>query len=77
MTVTIVGSGSVTSVPSGLSCANATCSAAFPRGWQISLYAAAASGWTLGGWKGPCVAVDNRCDLNTNDVRVVTVTFVR
>lgn len=76
VTVTIVGSGSVTSVPSGLSCLGGTCSANFPAGWQISLYAGSGSGWTFAGWKGACNQATNRCDLTVDASPSVTATFM-
>ena len=51
--VSVTGSGTVTSNPSGISCPS-TCSAAFHGGPQVTLTATPASGWTFSSWGGAC-----------------------
>jgi cell division septation protein DedD len=54
VSVTVTGSGSVTSSPSGIDCGT-TCSASFIRGTSVTLSAASSSGlFEFGGWGGAC-----------------------
>ena len=53
LTVSVTGSGTVTSNPAGISCPS-TCSHIFTGGSQVTLTATPASGWTLSGWGGAC-----------------------
>ena len=61
------GSGTVTSSPSGLSCAT-TCSAHFPSGTVILTA-------TFGGWSGCDSTSGQACTVNLTSDRTVTVTF--
>jgi hypothetical protein len=69
------GSGTVTSSPSGLSCAS-TCSAAFPSGTTVTLTAAPTGGSTFVSWAN-CDSVSGLvCTItNLTASRGVTVTF--
>ena len=53
--VSIVGSGSVTSQPAGISCGS-TCAANFAAGSSVTLTAAATGGQVFSGWTGSCSA---------------------
>jgi hypothetical protein len=69
------GSGSITSSPSGLSCAS-TCTASFASGTTVMLTATASGGFSFASW-GNCDTVSGQvCTVNnlTSD-RAVTVTF--
>jgi hypothetical protein len=70
------GSGTVTSSPVGLSCANTAtnCSASFPTGTNLTLTATPFG--TFGGWSGCGTVSGDTCMINnvTSDV-VVTATF--
>lgn len=70
------GTGTITSVPSGLSCAS-TCSTALPTGSTIVLTANPTNGSTFGGWSGECDSVSGQvCTVsNISTSRTVTVTF--
>lgn len=68
------GSGTVTSSPSGLSCAS-TCSGAFPTGTPVVLTAAATGTSTFGGWGGCDTVAGAVCTVNLTTNRTVTVTF--
>jgi len=52
ISVTISGSGSVTSTPSGISCTTGTCAHSFDYGTPVTLTAAANTGWTFASWSG-------------------------
>ncbi len=62
------GSGVVTSIPDGISCPP-SCSAPFPEGTQVRLYASTASGSAFLGWSGPC---DGTLDCQLPSLRHVT-----
>ena len=66
------GSGTVTSSPSGLSCAT-TCSAHFPSG-TVTL-TATPNGSTFGGWSGCDSMSGQTCTVNLTSDRTVAVTF--
>ena len=66
------GSGTVTSSPSGLSCAT-TCSAQFTSG-TVTL-TATPNGSTFGGWSGCDSTSGQACTVNLTSDRTVTVTF--
>jgi Divergent InlB B-repeat domain len=70
------GTGTVTSVPPGLSCAS-TCSTALPTGSTIVLTATPTNGSTFGGWSG-CDSVSGQvCTVsNISTSRTVQVTFL-
>ncbi|MFL6649754.1 MAG: InlB B-repeat-containing protein, partial [Sulfurifustaceae bacterium] len=51
LTVTVNGSGTVTSTPGGINCGT-SCSANFPTGSSVTLSATPASGYAFAGWSG-------------------------
>jgi len=54
LTVTVEGSGRVTSTPAGIDCTSATCFASFIDGTTVSLAAISPAGSTFAGWGGGC-----------------------
>jgi len=77
LTVTVTGSGVVTSSVSGISCgAGATaCAADFVPGTALTLTASASSGWTFAGWSGSCTGA-SACTVTMTTARGVSATFV-
>ncbi len=57
LTVTLsgTGTGSITSMPSGVTCSGTTCKGSFAHGTMVSLTPAPASGSLFGGWSGGCM----------------------
>ena len=55
LTVSVTGSGTVTSNPAGIDCPS-TCSQTFAGGPQVTLTATPAGGsnWVFSGWSGAC-----------------------
>ncbi|MGA7832729.1 MAG: hypothetical protein WCA21_17360 [Terracidiphilus sp.] len=72
-TVSISGSGAVTSSPSGISCPG-TCSVSFQYGTSLTLSAQAATGYQFTGWSGACSGT-GRCTLTMNSAEAVSATF--
>jgi hypothetical protein len=68
------GAGSVTSVPTGISC-GAACAATVPQGTPMTLTATAASGSTFAGWGGACSGTAATCAWTMTTNTSVTVTF--
>lgn len=67
------GTGTVTSVPSGISC-GADCSEAYGLNATVSLTAAPASGSAFAGWSGACSGTGS-CSVVMSQSRSVTATF--
>ena len=72
LSVTIAGTGTVTSTPAGISCPG-TCVAAFAIGTQVTLTATPGTGFTFAGWSGACTGTT--CVLTMNSDQAVTATF--
>jgi hypothetical protein len=68
------GSGTVTSVPAGISC-GATCSASFDYGSVVTLSAAPATGSAFGGWSGGGCTGTAPCMVTVSAAAQVTATF--
>ncbi len=75
LTVSVTGSGSVTSGPTGIACPS-TCSADFGDGINVSLTATPASGWTFSAWGGACSG-SSSCSVTMNAAQSITATFVQ
>jgi hypothetical protein len=78
LTVTFMGNGSgtVTSSPSGINCANTdtSCTASFASGTSITLTATPV-GSTFGGWSDGCVSSSPSCTFSLQNNTTVTATF--
>jgi hypothetical protein len=75
LTVSVTGSGTVASNPSGISCPS-TCSYIFTGGSQVTLTATPANGWSLSSWGGACSG-SGGCTVSMNAAESVTATFVQ
>lgn len=73
LTVSLVGTGSVTSSPAGITCPS-TCSANFNSGALVNLTATPAAGFTFGGWSGVCSGVAT-CAVSMTAAKSATATF--
>jgi uncharacterized repeat protein (TIGR02543 family) len=72
LSVTVSGSGTVTSTPAGINC-GASCTAAFAEGSTVTLTATPAAGWKFDGWSGACTGAT--CSVTMNANKSVTATF--
>jgi hypothetical protein len=75
LSVSVTGSGTVTSSPAGISCGS-NCSAGYAPGTQVTLTAAPASGWKFNGWTNACSGTGT-CSVTMNSAQSVTATFVQ
>jgi len=73
--VAVSGSGTVTSLPSVISCP-ISCNASFASGTQVTLTATAASGWQFNGWGNACSGIGS-CIVTMNAAESVTATFTQ
>lgn len=73
LNVTIAGSGTVTSSPSGITCPG-VCSTTFDSGTSVMLTATPTSGWTFAGWSGACTGT-GICTVTMSAAEAVTATF--
>jgi hypothetical protein len=75
LTVSVVGSGTVTSNDGFINCPG-TCSHTYNPGSQLTLSATAAQGWRFSGWTGACIGV-SPCTLVMTNNFAVTGVFVQ
>ena len=75
LTVSVTGSGTVASNPSGISCPS-TCGAGFAAGTPVTLTATPASGWIFSGWGGACSG-SGGCTVTMNSPQSVSATFTQ
>ena len=75
LTVSITGSGSVTSTPAGISC-SANCNARYADGASVALAANPGAGYVFDGWSGACSGAADTCTLTLSGARDVTARFV-
>jgi len=74
------GSGTVTSTPSGVSCAinagtaSGTCAPSFPAGTAVTLLAAPNAGSAFAGWTGACSGTGD-CSITLGEPKSVTAQF--
>ena len=74
LSVTVSGSGTVTSRPAGISCTAGTCSARFLSGTAVTLAAAPGTNQVFGGWTGTCAGTSD-CSLTLTADSAATATF--
>jgi hypothetical protein len=75
LAVGLVGKGTITSSPSGISC-GPTCGALYPLGASVRLRASPAAGWLFAGWLGSCRRVVPTCTVALEGAAAATATFV-
>jgi hypothetical protein len=75
LTVAIVGSGTVTSNPAGISCSSGSCTANFSPSQQVQLTAQASAGSTFTGWSGGGCGSASPCVLTVSAPTTVTANF--
>jgi hypothetical protein len=73
LTVTPVGTGTVTSTPSGISCGT-DCSESYVSGTPVTLTATPATGAGFTGWSGACTGTGS-CVVTVDAAKSVTATF--
>ena len=73
LSASVSGSGTITSVPSGISCGSA-CSANFTSGTSVTLTATPAAGQTFGGWNGACSGTGS-CVISMTSALSVSASF--
>ena len=73
LSVGIIGNGTVTSSPAGISCPSA-CNTGFPIGTQVTLTAAPAGGSSFGGWSGACNGAGS-CVITMGSAASASATF--
>jgi hypothetical protein len=67
--------GTVSSSPSGIAACNATCSASFAEGTEVTLTASAAQGFTFTGWSGAGCTGTGTCTVTLAAARTVVASF--
>lgn len=73
LTVSLGGSGTVTSVPAGISCGT-VCSMSYGTGTAVTLTAQPTAGSNFQGWSGACTGIGT-CTLTMGSNKSVTATF--
>lgn len=66
--VTVIGQGTVTSSPPGITCTVGTCSESFPSGTSVILTATPAQDWRMSGWDFACLGTGSaaNCVLSSD-----------
>ncbi|MBI3774846.1 MAG: InlB B-repeat-containing protein [Gammaproteobacteria bacterium] len=72
--VSTTGSGSITSIPTGINCGSA-CNASYASGTPVTLTAAPATGYSFTGWNGACSGTST-CVVTMNAASSVGASFV-
>lgn len=79
LNVTLTGSGSVVSTPTGINCAagsaSASCSSNFSRNTLIALTATPDANFNFSGWSGACTAAIPTCTLTLDALKTVAANF--
>jgi len=78
LTVSIAGSGTITSSPAGISCTSGNsgaCGTTFLFGTAVTLMATPASGWVFAGWSGDCMGTGD-CMVTMSSLRSAGATFL-
>lgn len=75
VTISGTGSGNVTSVPSGFTCASGSCTAEVETDSVVRLIATPGAISTFGGWSGDCTSSSGDCELTMNVDKSVSVAF--
>jgi hypothetical protein len=75
LTVTLSGTGTVTSSPGGISCPSGACSAAFPLDSTVVLTATPTAPATAVVWGGGCAPSGTTCTATLNTNETISVTF--
>ena len=73
LSVSVTGSGIVTSSPAGINCGSA-CLASFPSSTSVTLTASPGTGYAFIGWSGACTGT-SACQVTMSQARSVTATF--
>lgn len=75
LTVKRVGSGSITSSPTGVTCGS-DCKEAYNAGTAVTLNPVPASGYKFAGWSGACAGTGT-CTVTMSGAKTVTATFTK
>ncbi|MCB1920210.1 MAG: DUF1566 domain-containing protein [Candidatus Competibacteraceae bacterium] len=74
LSISVIGSGAVTSAPSGIDCGS-RCGATFVLNTSVTLTATPNVGSTFTGWGGACSSAATTCTVTMNAAKNVTATF--
>ncbi len=74
LTVHDYGEGTIVSAPAGIDC-GASCTAVYPAGTDVTLYAAPKPGYQFAGWSGACAGT-GACVVWMGNVENVSASFV-
>jgi len=73
LTVSVIGTGNVTSAPAGINC-DVDCVEDYSDGTQVTLTATSAADYTFTGWSGDCAGTGT-CTITMNQAHSETATF--
>jgi hypothetical protein len=76
LSVSIAGSGTVSTSPAGFNCSSPTCSANFTAGTVVSLTQTSGAGFSFAGWSGACSGVGT-CTVTMNAAQSVSASFTQ
>jgi hypothetical protein len=70
LTVTLKGTGSITSTPAGVTCTGTTCTGSFAKGTQVTLTPTAGNANFFSTWSGQCTGAANCAPIVNADVAI-------
>ncbi|CAN5903669.1 hypothetical protein BH11MYX3_BH11MYX3_21410 [soil metagenome] len=74
VTLAGTGTGTVTSIPDGISC-GASCDGAFAKDLVVTLTATPGTGSVFAGWSGSCSGIEPTCEVTLATAKAATATF--
>jgi hypothetical protein len=77
LTVSVKGTGSVSTTPSGINCKRATCKVSFTSFMPVLLTPKPGKGWRFSGWTGACHSTKAQCRVPMSAATTVHAAFAR
>jgi hypothetical protein len=77
LSVSVKGTGSVSTTPSDISCKRATCNVSFTSFTPVLLTAKPGKGWRFSGWTGACHGMKAQCRVPMSAATAVHAAFAR
>ena len=77
VTLAGIGSGIVSSDPTGIKCPSGNCATSYDEGTEVQLSASPNPGYVFAGWSGACSGSKSSCAVTMDAAKSVTATFTK